>query len=130
MAFSARVSDVAVSQINVTPLVDVLLVLLVIFMITAPVISHPIKLDLPQARGMPQTVEPVHLAIHADGSMSWNDVPIDASAWRAELSVSSQNAKGWSILIDAADGAPYQAVASAVSDAKSSGASSINFSYR
>jgi biopolymer transport protein ExbD len=130
MAFSARVSDAAVSQINVTPLVDVLLVLLVIFMITAPVISHPVKLDLPQARGTPPVIEPVHLTIRADGSMSWNDVPIDASAWRAELSVASQDPKGWSISIDAADGAPYQAVAAAVSDAKSSGASSINFSYR
>jgi biopolymer transport protein ExbD len=130
MAFSVRTSDAAVAQINVTPLVDVLLVLLVIFMITAPVISHSVKLDLPQMRGTPQIMEPVHLAIHADGSMSWNDVPIDASAWRAELSVASQNTKGWSILIDVADDAPYQAVAAAVSDAKSSGASSINFSYR
>ena len=130
MAFSARVSDGAVSQINVTPLVDVLLVLLVIFMITAPVISHPIKLDLPQGHGTPPKIEPVRLAIHADGSMSWNDVPISAADWRAELSVASQKTNGWSISIDAADGAPYQAVAAAVADAKSSGASSINFSYR
>jgi biopolymer transport protein ExbD len=130
MAFSARVSDAAVSQINVTPLVDVLLVLLVIFMITAPVLSHRVKLDLPQGRGTPQVIEPVRLAIHTDGSMSWNDVPITAADWRAELAVASQSSKGWVISIDAADGAPYQAVASAVADAKSSGASSINFSYR
>ncbi|HET6551944.1 MAG TPA: biopolymer transporter ExbD, partial [Dyella sp.] len=48
MAFSARVSDVPFAQINVTPLVDVLLVLLVIFMITTPVLTHQLKLDLPQ----------------------------------------------------------------------------------
>ncbi|HEY0199822.1 MAG TPA: biopolymer transporter ExbD [Rhodanobacter sp.] len=109
MAFSARVSDDAVSQINVTPLVDVLLVLLVIFMITVPVVSHRVKLDLPQQSNRTQRpAEPVHLAIHADGTMSWNDVPIDAAAWHAELSVAAQNASGWSINIDAADGAPYQ----------------------
>lgn len=130
MAFSARVSDAAVAQINVTPLVDVLLVLLVIFMITAPVLAHPVKLDLPQGHGAPPPTEPVRLAIQADGSMRWNDVPISATDWRAELSVASQSNKPWTISIDAADGAPYQAVAAAVADAKSSGASSINFSYR
>jgi biopolymer transport protein ExbD len=44
---------------------------------------HPVKFDLPQASDVQPVIEPVHLAIRADGSMSWNDVPIDASAYNA-----------------------------------------------
>jgi biopolymer transport protein ExbD len=72
----------------------------------------------------------VHLAIRADGSMRWNGVPINASDWRAELAVASQTREGWTISFEVADGAPYQVVAAALADAKSSGASSINFSDR
>jgi biopolymer transport protein ExbD len=62
------------TEINVVPLVDVMLVLLVIFIITAPLLTHSIKIDLPKASNDPtQTqVEHINFAVKEDGSLYWN----------------------------------------------------------
>ena len=66
------------AEINTTPLVDVMLVLLVIFIITAPLIAHSIKLDLPvaQAPATPSTPETITLSINASGTLFWNQEQI------------------------------------------------------
>ena len=63
------------SEINTTPLVDVMLVLLVIFMITAPLFTHAVHIDLPQASAAPlqEKRDAVRLAVNADGDLYWND---------------------------------------------------------
>ncbi|AIF48766.1 ExbD/TolR family protein [Dyella japonica] len=129
MAFSARASDAPLAQINVTPLVDVLLVLLVITMITSPVLTHKLKLDLPQPGHMDTTKPPVtvRLSIHADGSMYWNDAPVDASMLTAQLAITAHQAQQPGLLIDPADGASYQAVAGVISAAKRQGLQKIDF---
>ncbi|MHB1056364.1 MAG: ExbD/TolR family protein [Rhodanobacter sp.] len=127
MAFPARAPRDAISQINVTPLVDVLLVLLIIFMITAPVVTHRLKLDLPQPGGKSLQAAPVQLAIHADGSMYWNGMPVDQVAIKAQLAIAALQKIQPALYIDAADGASYQVVADVLSSAKSSGVASINF---
>jgi biopolymer transport protein ExbD len=129
MAFSARVSDAPLAQINVTPLVDVLLVLLVITMITSPVLTHKLKLDLPQPNFVEELTPPetVHLAIHADGSMYWNDAPVDASMLSTQLMLAAREKVVPSLLIDPADGVSYQIVASVISDAKRQGLEKIDF---
>ena len=129
MAFSARASDAPLAQINVTPLVDVLLVLLVITMITSPVLTHKMKLDLPQPghvdyESPPETVQ---LSIHADGSMYWNDVPVDASSLSTQLAFAAHQSQQPALLIDPADGASYQIVAGVLSDAKRQGVQKIDF---
>ncbi|WP_130618588.1 ExbD/TolR family protein [Dyella amyloliquefaciens] len=128
MAFSARVSAVPLAQINVTPLVDVLLVLLVIMMITSPVLTHKLKLDLPQP-GKTQTETPptVHLSIHADGSMYWNDAPVNPAMLDAQLAVAAHSPLPPSLLVDPADGASYQIVAGAIASAKRQGLERIDF---
>jgi len=128
MAFPARASSDAISQINVTPLVDVLLVLLIIFMITAPVITHKLKVDLPQpgVENLP-IPEPIQLAIHSDGSMYWNDIPVDQVAVNAQLTIAALQKSQPALYINAADGTPYEVVARVLSSAKSSGLASINF---
>ena len=62
------------SEINVVPLVDVMLVLLIIFIITAPLLTHSVKIDLPKASSNPNTTQPEHIefAIRDDGSYFWN----------------------------------------------------------
>lgn len=62
------------AEINVVPLVDVMLVLLVIFIITAPLLTHSVKIDLPKASNTPNITKPEHieLAIREDGSLYWN----------------------------------------------------------
>ena len=83
MAFSSGSGGGPMADINVTPLVDVMLVLLIIFMITAPLMTHKVVVKLPEAtlttRPDPLKIPPVTLAIKADGSRYWNDEPVTAS---------------------------------------------------
>ncbi|MBV4420671.1 biopolymer transporter ExbD, partial [Clostridium tyrobutyricum] len=75
MAFGSGLdsSDDMVSEINMTPLVDVMLVLLIIFIITVPVLTHSVKLDLPRADNTPNLVKPesVNISVTADGALHW-----------------------------------------------------------
>jgi biopolymer transport protein ExbD len=66
--------DKAISEINVTPLVDVMLVLLIIFLITIPVITQSVKVELPKAANIPTQTKPenVNIAVDADGNVYWN----------------------------------------------------------
>ena len=75
------------ADINVTPLVDVMLVLLIIFMVTAPILSYPIDIDLPQRSLTPppenkNPPEPIDLRIDASGQVFWNNSPTPLSALR------------------------------------------------
>ena len=83
MAFSSNSNGGGpMADINVTPLVDVMLVLLIIFMITAPLMTHKVVVKLPQATLATKptsTTPPVTLAIKADGSRYWNDEPVNAT---------------------------------------------------
>ncbi|AXK73197.1 biopolymer transporter ExbD [Lysobacter sp. TY2-98] len=81
MAFSTGNSSGPMADINVTPLVDVMLVLLIIFMVTAPTLSYPIDINLPQPtlNPPPQDREPpppVSLKIDASGTVSWDGAPV------------------------------------------------------
>jgi biopolymer transport protein ExbD len=128
MAFSVRAESSAISSINVTPLVDVLLVLLIIFMITAPVVTHRTRIDLPGAGGKAlHAAEPIRLAIQADGSLYWNDTPIDQGQFDTQLAVAAQQAEPPRLVINAADGAAYQAVAHVLAQAKAQGLAGIDF---
>jgi len=96
MAFSSgNDSGGPMSEINVTPLVDVMLVLLIIFMITAPLMSHKIKVELPQANldrkdeSVPPT-PPVTVTVKDDGTLYWNDAPITKDLLESQLSVEAQ----------------------------------------
>jgi biopolymer transport protein ExbD len=66
--------DKAISEINVTPLVDVMLVLLIIFLITIPVITQSVKVDLPKAANIPTQTKPenINIAVDAEGNVFWN----------------------------------------------------------
>ncbi|GAB6195844.1 ExbD/TolR family protein [Lysobacter xanthus] len=80
MAFSTGSGSGPMADINVTPLVDVMLVLLIIFMVTAPTLSYPIDINLPQPTLNPPPVDqepppPVSLTIDASGTVSWNGQP-------------------------------------------------------
>ena len=84
------------AEINVTPLVDVMLVLLIIFMITAPLMSHKVKIELPEAnldendpRRRPPA-QPITLAVTEDGSIFWNDEPVTGQLLESALSVEAQ----------------------------------------
>jgi biopolymer transport protein ExbD len=80
MAFGGGLDDEVdvMNEINMTPLVDVMLVLLIIFIITVPVLTHSVKVDLPRADNTPNELKPetVNLAVNADGHVYWNETQV------------------------------------------------------
>lgn len=89
MAFGSGLDDddSVMSEINMTPLVDVMLVLLIIFILTVPVLTHAVKIDLPQADNVPNEVKPktIALTVTADAAIHWNDDVIDSAELDARL---------------------------------------------
>ena len=131
MSFSSGNSKGPMAEINVTPLVDVMLVLLIIFMITAPIMTHKIKIDLPQPNPdmkQPDTpLEPIKLRIDAGGSLYWNNIPLDESGLKAQMAVIAQQSNQPELQIAADDHVAYEYVARVLSDAKSYGLTKIGF---
>jgi biopolymer transport protein ExbD len=84
------------AEINVTPLVDVMLVLLIIFIITAPLMSHKVKIELPEANVVqdpdkaPPPVPPITISVKEDGSLFWNDEAISKEILESRLSSTAQ----------------------------------------
>jgi biopolymer transport protein ExbD len=119
------------AEINVTPLADVMLVLLIIFMITAPLMSHKIKVDLPQAnpntKPTPIKVVPIDLAIEPDGSMYWNDIPVSEPELNAKLKVAAQQVPQPELNIRADRTTTYRVIWKAMSDAKDAGMVHLGF---
>ncbi len=94
MAFGGGLDngDDMLSEINMTPLVDVMLVLLIIFIITVPVLTHSVKLDLPRADNTPNVVKPesVNLSVTAGGAIHWNEEAVDEAQLNARLAAAAQ----------------------------------------
>ena len=97
MAFSSgNDSGGPMADINVTPLVDVMLVLLIIFIITAPLMSHKVQIKLPEAnlKQNPEDAEkrkqPITLSVKEDGSLFWNDEKITKEILESRLSSAAQ----------------------------------------
>jgi biopolymer transport protein ExbD len=118
------------AEINVTPLVDVMLVLLIIFMITAPLMSHKIRIDLPQANpnviDQPQP-EPIDLAVKENGDLFYNDEPVTEAILQAQLLVAAQKSPQPELQIRADKTTQYQKVAAVMAAAKRAGMVKIGF---
>jgi biopolymer transport protein ExbD len=80
MAFGGGLDDdtEVMNEINMTPLVDVMLVLLIIFIITVPVLTHSVKVDLPRVDNTPNELKPetVNLSVNAEGHIYWNETQV------------------------------------------------------
>lgn len=77
-SFDSKGPGTAMSEINMVPLIDVMLVLLVIFIITAPLLSHSIRINVPQVTAQPVEQQPkvIDLAIDSAGTLFWNEQPV------------------------------------------------------
>lgn len=82
MSIGGGGEDEPMMEMNMTPLIDVLLVLLVMFIITIPVMTHAVKLDMPRPTNAPKLSEPVviQLEIDFDGTVLWNGSPVTVDA--------------------------------------------------
>lgn len=117
------------AEINMIPLIDVMLVLLVIFIITAPLMTHAVKVDLPQASSQPNEVKPetINLSIKADGSVYWNAEAVDAAAWQARMDAAAQQTPQPEIHIRADGDLAYRNVAQIMADAARAGLTKLGF---
>ncbi len=116
-------------EINTTPLVDVMLVLLIIFIITIPVINHSVKLDLPRASTQPNDVKPetVHLTIDGDGKLFWNNRGISEGELQQKIAVAAQATPQPELHLRAARTTQYEKVAQVMAAAQNGGLSKIGF---
>ena len=134
MAFANQLppgARAAMSSMNVTPLVDVMLVLLIIFMVTAPVLSRPIIMDLPQHGPQPVRPdvqpEPIHLRIGALGDLYWNDSPLPQSALQPSLQLEATRDQQPTLILETSPDADYQYLAQVLAVARNAEMQRIGF---
>lgn len=123
MDSSRRKGKRLVTDINITPLVDVMLVLLIIFMITAPMMTQGINVDLPQVTADPleQKEQTVTISLEEDGAISIDKIPMTPELMVTELEKKFQANKNQSIFLQADTNVPYGHVARIMADIKSAG---------
>ncbi|HWW03835.1 biopolymer transporter ExbD [Collimonas sp.] len=116
-------------EINTTPLVDVMLVLLIIFIMTIPVMNHAVKIDLPRATNQPDQAKPesINLSVDADGKLFWNEEAIDRSELNARIAVAAQKQPQPELHLRAARTVQYEKVAQVMAAAQSGGLGKIGF---
>ena len=131
MAFSSNSSGGGpMADINVTPLVDVMLVLLIIFMITAPLMSHKVKVELPQAtlEEKPKIDQPpITLAVTANGKIYWNDEPVSRDALDARLAILAQRTPQPQVDVRADNVTKYGVIAEVVKQVRMAGIRKVGF---
>ncbi len=116
------------SDINMTPLIDVMLVLLVIFMVAAPLMTSSLRLDLPQAEGAAsEAQEPLNLALDAQGQAFLDDQPLDEAALTQKLQQAAQRNAQTEVQLRADRAVPYGRVAELLSLLQKSGLTRIGF---
>jgi biopolymer transport protein ExbD len=117
------------AEINVTPLVDVMLVLLVIFIITAPLLARALKVDLPQADAPPAVVQPqtIQLTIDAAGSLSWNAEPVTVDELADRLAAAARQSPQPELHLAADRAVRYEHVAAVLAAAQKAGLKQIGF---
>ncbi|RJF98421.1 ExbD/TolR family protein [Noviherbaspirillum saxi] len=121
--------DDVMSEINMTPLVDVMLVLLIIFIITVPVINHAVKLDLPRAVSQPNDVKPAHInvSIDAGGVINWNGTTVDEQALKGNIAAAAAQSPQPELHLRADRKTPYENVARLMAAAQAGGLAKIGF---
>jgi biopolymer transport protein ExbD len=117
------------AEINVTPLVDVMLVLLVIFIITAPLLARALKLDLPQADAPPAAVQPqtIQLALDAAGGLRWNAEPVSNEELVARLTAAAGESPQPELHLGADKAVRFEHVAAVLAAAQKAGLKQIGF---
>ncbi len=128
-SLSDRSDDDFNPEINTTPLVDVMLVLLIIFIITIPVINHSVNLELPRASAQPSEAKPetINLSIDAQGKLFWNNKPLADDELAAQIAQAAQRQPQPGVHLRAARTTQYEKVAQVMAAAQNGGLTKIGF---
>ncbi len=122
-------SDAMLSEINMIPFIDVMLVLLIIFIITVPVIQHAVRIDLPQASNQKLQDKPqnLRLSVDADGAYFWNDVRVEDAEVEQRLRTTAAQEPQPELHIRGDKAVRYERVALAMAAAQRAGVRKIGF---
>ncbi|ACM32902.1 MULTISPECIES: ExbD/TolR family protein [Diaphorobacter] len=130
MAFGTQDdADEVMNEINMTPLVDVMLVLLIIFIITVPVMKHAVPVDLPRASNEREIIKPetIRLSVTADGKYHWNETTIGDDELEPRLQAEARKDPQPDLHIRGDKDVRYERVAQAMSAAQRAGVRKIGF---
>jgi biopolymer transport protein ExbD len=130
MAFGTQDdTDEVMNEINMTPFVDVMLVLLIIFIITVPVMQHAVNVDLPRAINQPENIKPetVRLSVDASGAYFWNAEPVSDDALQTRLTNAAAQVPQPELHIRGDKAVRYERVAKAMAAAQRAGVHKIGF---
>jgi biopolymer transport protein ExbD len=118
-----------VAEINMIPLIDVMLVLLIIFMVTAPLLTHAVKVELPKASSEVNVAQrdSIHVSIDRAGTVYWNGEVVTDSAWRARMNGAARLDPQPELHIHADGEIAYKRVVRVMSDAARAGLTHIGF---
>jgi biopolymer transport protein ExbD len=128
-SFSDSDSSGDIAEINMIPLIDVMLVLLVIFIVTAPLLTHAVKVDLPKASSAPTLTKPenVQVMIDAQGQLYWNGEVLAATALEQRMRVAAAQTPQPELHLRAERSTPYEKLAEVMSMAAREGLTRIGF---
>ncbi len=117
------------AEINMVPLIDVMLVLLIIFIVAAPLLTHAVRVDLPKASSAPAQAKPdnIQLAIDAENRIFWNTQEVSFAELSARFTAEAARSPQPELHIRADRTAPYGRVAEVMSEAARNGLSKIGF---
>ena len=127
--FSKAGEATPMAEINMVPLIDVMLVLLVIFIITAPLLTHAVKIELPRASSTANVTQPenIQIAIQANGEVYWNGQQMDKAQIASRMAASARLDPQPEIHLRVDRTTPYDYVARIMSTAAKSGLTKIGF---
>jgi biopolymer transport protein ExbD len=122
-------SDQMLSEINMIPFIDVMLVLLIIFIITVPVIKHAVHIDLPRASNEKVLDKPenVRLSVDADGAYYWNEARVEDAVFEQRLASAAAQDPQPELHIRGDKAVRYERVALAMAAAQRAGVRKIGF---
>lgn len=117
------------NEINMTPLVDVMLVLLIIFLVTIPAMQHAVRIDLPRASSQPEVVKAAHVdvAVEADGAILWDGHAVTDDGLRARIAEAAHATPQPELRLRADRKVPYERVADVMSAAQAGGLTKMGF---
>jgi biopolymer transport protein ExbD len=128
-SFDRKNASQPMAEINMVPLIDVVLVLLVIFIVTAPLLTHAVKLDLPKASSAAdiQKPEKIEFAIDVSGALFWNGERISREDARTKFAEAGQKRPQPEVYLRADQSVAYRYVAETLADASKGGLSKVAF---
>ena len=128
-SFDRKNASAPMAEINMVPLIDVVLVLLVIFIVTAPLLTNAVKLDLPKATSTAdiQKPEKIEFAIDAGGQLFWNGERLSREDAQAKFVEAGQKRPQPEVYLRADQAVAYRFVAETLADASKAGLSKVAF---